>query len=225
MWKKWLKQPWLWLPILILFLFAFSWLLFQLLPEDAYAELRVQSERIDRLPILPITLSSFALGFLFFLLGIIALYREKTAGSRWMTLAVCCVFLSFFCGFLQPPLGRAYERSRRISCGGNLKQIYHTLANYTIDYDGFLPPDLQTLCTEGFLTDLGVYRCPSPKVPSKEFSDYLYFGNGRKLTDPPFILLRDRHGNHPGMYMNCLMSDGKIHNGYREYSSGAAPGE
>ncbi len=126
--------------------------------------------------------------------------------------------LYFFFAFLWllfaiPLTGRAHERAKRISCTSNLKQIYMGLEQYAGDYEGFLPPDLETLQKSGYLTDQEIYHCPSRLRPNAEFSDYLYFGKDRTLKGPSFLLVRDRDKNHPGVYWNNLFSDGQILSG------------
>lgn len=105
------------------------------------------------------------------------------------------------------------ERAKRISCTSNLKQMHLVLGQYLQDYDGFFPPDLKTLETYNYLTDWGVYHCPSRRKANPDFSDYLYYGKDRKLSDLPFLLLEDRDRNHPGNFHNRMLSDGTLSGG------------
>ncbi len=226
MWKKWLTQPWFWLLLILVGIeFVYPGLQSHRLPADAYAEFLVWHERARHLPILAISLLSLALGLFFFIRGLVALFRDRATVSWNLAQATCCVFLAIIGGSLLPGFGSATEEARRINCKGNIKQIHIVLMTYAQDFDGFLPPDLQTLYDNDYLIDKGVYRCPSLVSPAEGLSDYLYFGGGRKLTRPPFLLLRDRHGNHPGMYMNSLESNGNIRNDYQKYSPSAKPGK
>lgn len=147
-------------------------------------------------------------------LTLVSLFSRKVCGwkkARRTLLYLFFVFLWLL--FAISMTGRARERAKRISCTSNLKQIHIALEQYAGDYEGFLPPDLKTLQESGYLTDFEVFRCPSRLRPNAEFSDYLYFGKDRKLKAPPFLLVRDRDKNHPGVYWNNLFSDGQIQSG------------
>ena len=144
------------------------------------------------------------------LLWIVIIPWEKHL-SRKQRLAWCAGYLLFallMLGFLLPQLGRARETSCRIVCYTNLKQIYLALKLYADDYSGFLPPDLETLKTQCYLTDNQTFYCPTQRKNEKPGRiDYEYFGRGHKITDPPFLLLADRIGNHPFHFRNMMLSD------------------
>jgi len=153
---------------------------------------------------------------LFFLLFSLALalvtpfFFKRSRQERTM-MTLIYLFLAFlWLAVAFPELGSARERSRRIACTSNLKQIYLSLKQYAADYDGVLPPELKTLDEAGYLTDRAVFCCPSRTLPNAEFSEYLYFGKDHKLNGPPFLLVRDRDGNHPGIYWNNLYSNGQV---------------
>lgn len=210
-----LKQPWFYIIVAELLLFILfplvdnpDWL-YSFLPEawyDVWEEFAViHMERYLTLCILLLICLSGALGF-------VSLFSCLHTRKRDNIIALMLyLFLTFTaCGILLPTLGRAREKAKRIACTSNLKQIYLALDQYALDYQSYLPPDLKTLSSTGYLTCESIYRCMSRKRPNKEFSDYLYYGDGRKLDEKPtFILLRDRDKNHPGKYWNLLMSDGK----------------
>ncbi|OQA76639.1 MAG: hypothetical protein BWY31_04627 [Lentisphaerae bacterium ADurb.Bin242] len=144
-------------------------------------------------------------------LTLVSLFSRKVRGWKKAGKTLLYFFFAFlWLLFAIPMTGRARERAKRISCTSNLKQIHMGLEQYAGDYEGFLPPDLKTLQESGYLTDFEVFRCPSRLRPNAEFSDYLYFGKGRKLKAPPFLLVRDRDKNHPGLYWNNLFSNGQI---------------
>ena len=144
------------------------------------------------------------------LLWIVIIPWEKHL-SRKQRLAWCAGYLLFallMLGFLLPQLGRARETSCRIVCYTNLKQIYLALKMYADDYSGCLPPDLETLKTQCYLTDDQTFYCPTQRKnenPGRIY--YEYYGRGHKITDQPFLLLADRPGNHPFHYRNMMLSD------------------
>ena len=145
------------------------------------------------------------------LLWIVIIPWEKHL-SRKQRLAWCAGYLLFallMLGFLLPQLGRARETSCRIVCYTNLKQIYLALKMYADDYSGCLPPDLETLKTQCYLTDNQTFYCPTQQKNEKPgHIDYEYYGRGHKITDPPFLLLAERDGNHQFHYRNMMLSNG-----------------
>jgi len=144
-------------------------------------------------------------------LALVSLLSRKVRGRE----KAVKTLLYLFTAFLWLSLGiflirRADECVGRIACASNLRSIYLSLEQYTEDYEGFFPPELKTLYESGYLTDGNIYRCLSRTLPNAEFSDYLYFGKDRKRKAPPFLLMRDRDGNHPGIYWNNLYSNGQV---------------
>ena len=216
LWRKILLCPATWLAFfwcLLAFVFVplleHPEMLYPLLPTsmyDAWEEFAVW--HLERLIVI--------VGLFFLLLSLVLAlvtpFSRKVRGWK-KTGKIYLLFVFLWLLFAIPLTGRAHERAKRISCTSNLKQIYMSLEQYAGDYEGFLSPDLKTLQESGYLTDLEVFRCPSRTRPNAEFSDYLYFGRDRKLKDPPFLLVRDRDKNHPGVYWNNLFSDGQILSG------------
>ncbi|MGE4564563.1 MAG: hypothetical protein AB7F32_06820 [Victivallaceae bacterium] len=132
----------------------------------------------------------------------------------WIKIGSFPVYLFLLFAFLLvflPGTGRAREKAKRINCFSNMKAICMTIGQYAKDYEGFMPPDLQTLKKTDYLAYEEVYRCPSRSRPNPEFSDYLYYGAGRRSDEKsPYPLLEDRPGNHPRGYRNVIFSDGTI---------------
>lgn len=218
LWLNILLCPATWLALLwCLLAFVFAPLLehpetlYPLLPTPIY-------DVLEEFAVMHLEGAGTRVGFFFLLVSLgLALATPFWGRGHWwgktgktllyLFLALLWLFASL------PPLGRARERAKRISCTSNLKQIYMALGQYEEDNEGFLPPELKTLQESGYLTDLEIYHCPSRLRPNAEFSDYLYFGKDRKLKAPPFLLVRDRDKNHPGVYWNNLFSDGQILSG------------
>ncbi len=161
-------------------------------------------------------LHTFAFCFLLMSLGlaVYALLTPRLHGKKKAVVTMLYLFLAFWwlVAYI-PGTGRARERTKRICCQNDLRQIYQFIQQYAADYQGYCPPDLQTLNQTDYLTDLDIYRCPSRTRPNEKFSDYEYFGRGRKLDGPAFLLLQDRDQNHPGKFYNNVMSDGEIKSG------------
>lgn len=213
--KKTLKLPWLWILLLDFAYLFMLWpllenpgILYPILPESGYdlweefAVMRL--EGILAAGILFLALSAIGIGIFEGLSR--AGHIPKKAGIVFGYLALA--FFTFFAG--TPALGRAREKAKRISCQSNMKQINMALQLYAGDFDDAFPPNLRTLRDTDYLADQQIYRCPSRTRPNPEFSDYRYFGNGRKRNEPPFPILRDQKKNHPGKYENLLYSDGRV---------------
>jgi len=161
-----------------------------------------------------IILISLSLSLLSLLSSLLMLLLRKKATTSWGFASIFFLVAAFLWLFPLPPFGSTRESSRRICCASYLKQIYYALQQYAKDNQSNFPPELETLVKSEYLTDPGVYRCPSD-WKDNGFTNYLYSGAGHKLTEkPPFVLLEDLPDNHPGTFRNRLYSDGKIENCY-----------
>lgn len=135
------------------------------------------------------------------------------------------VALFIFLLVMLPNCGMVSEKSRRVSCKANMKQIYLALQAYAKDYGGCFP---QGNAVEAFSTlrngcylsaDTRILMCPSAhrhRCPgNEELSDktvsYLYLGAGGSIGEMKgdSILVIERNGNH-SVYGNVLFGDGEV---------------
>jgi type II secretory pathway pseudopilin PulG len=78
-------------------------------------------------------------------------------------LLVVISIIAILAAVLFPVFARAREKTRQMSCRGNLHQLGMALQMYARDYDGRLPAqhnDFRGLLTP-YVNDLLVFRCPS----------------------------------------------------------------
>jgi prepilin-type processing-associated H-X9-DG protein len=143
--------------------------------------------------------------------------KKKNKGCvLWIALAVLGIMI--LSGMMMPALCQASEKSRRINCAGNLKQIGLAIIIYAGDdvKEGMLPSggSFRLLNQQKYLVDGKVYVCPSATHPNTlaGHSNYVYCGAGLSDTDSEAartVIAYDRGHNH-SKWKNFLFLDGHV---------------
>lgn len=137
-------------------------------------------------------------------------WRKEDRPTRWGASVLYFVFPIIACWIISAVLPcsseKRVERNHRIHCQVNMKRIVIALKCYAEDNRDHFPDKLEMLFPD-CISEKADFRCPSAKE-HHGFSDYNYYGKGRKSTDPVFLILEDKMENHRGNYKNRTESDG-----------------
>ena len=160
--------------------------------------------------------------FIGVILGIPGTFERKVNKINRATCIVCTLFCLAFILHVFSQFGSAREKTKRIACSSDIKQIYLALQQYAADYAGCYPPangaaGLEMLRKNDYLTDYAVYTCPSTNtVKGKEEQpltedtvDYVYIGGLTTKSDTKQPLMYDKANNH-GYYGSVLFADGTV---------------
>lgn len=122
---------------------------------------------------------------------------------------------------------RAVERSNRILCRSNMRQIAQAMAMYAYNHGGQFPSDLETVLADEDLNP-EVFVCPSsndtpvPPGPTTQATaaglrqpghcSYIYLGKGISLqtVTPDTVLLYEALADHGGAGMHVLFGDYRV---------------
>ena len=133
--------------------------------------------------------------------------RDRTNGTfrpRNFTLiellVVICI-IAILAGLLLPSLSQARQKSKRITCMNNLRQLGMLIQNYRMDYKGDLfPPWISTLYPT-YTNSTKIYHCPDDRndpgtVPSQWYTHpMMQYANA--YDRPGNVSLFDPNGNNP----------------------------
>lgn len=154
--------------------------------------------------------------------GFVGIFATNARLFDRATCIVCTLLCLVFLLCLSFPVGYSGEKSRRIFCSSNLKQISLALKQYAEDFAGNYPPSngaagLEVLRKNDYLADYAVFACPSTQTvrgsgdqPLTEKNvDYIYTGGLNTKSDQNLLLIYDKANNHKH-FGNVLFVDGTI---------------
>ena len=168
----------------------------------------------------------FISGILAGIFGILALrdVRSRNAGGKGMAVAglilggVNIVVWIVLSAMMIPAVGAAKERTLRMQCGMNLRQIGTALAMYASDNNGRYPAGFHQLANYGVSPNMFV--CPSTgTMPAPTMaalqqpgrSSYIY------IQPPPgmppgadFVVVYENPADHQNQGLNVLFYDGSV---------------
>ena len=134
----------------------------------------------------------------------------KKSGVTLMELVFVAAIFMLVVTLLTPFVNMARERSRRIDCEKNLRNISLALRAYASEHGEEFPKELKELYPN-YITDQAVFDCPASKtvgVPGRP--DYVYTAGLKALSPAKSVVVEDIDGNHGKRGRYLLRVDGSI---------------
>jgi hypothetical protein len=125
--------------------------------------------------------------------AVICFLKQTRQWKRFYRYLLCLTVFFALHALIFPCLCRPPEYARRAHCRSSLGMLYRSCAAYAGENSGFFP-DTIDCTTAGHET--------------------IYHGKGRKLADPPFVILEDAGKVHAGDLRHRILSNGKSQNYY-----------
>jgi prepilin-type N-terminal cleavage/methylation domain-containing protein/prepilin-type processing-associated H-X9-DG protein len=154
--------------------------------------------------------------------------RDRRVTFTLIELLVVIAIIALLAALLLPALNAAREKTRRVSCASNLRNVGLAMRAYADDADEFFPDGdnalgLNKLVVQGNVRTLQSFVCPSsgtkaapPGVLDNLHLDYIYkagFTEKNCNADTGFAADRITTPNHRS-YGNVLYGDGHVQ-GYK----------
>ncbi|MCZ6699172.1 MAG: DUF1559 domain-containing protein [Planctomycetota bacterium] len=104
----------------------------------------------------------------------------------------------------------ARERSRRAICSKNMQRIGSALYAYTRNYESGFPPNLNTLLSDGHVTEK-LLVCPSSDAVVGDLDAcYEFIALTPDPSDFADVIMYEKEGCHGGEGGNVLFADGHV---------------
>lgn len=134
----------------------------------------------------------------------------RKRGITIIELLVVAAIFMLVVTLLTPFVNMAKERSRRVSCESNLRNIRLALGAYAVEHGEGFPKELSELYPN-YITDRTVFDCPASSVAgSPEKPNYIYTAGLKALSPAKSVVVEDIDGNHGKRGKYLLRVDGSI---------------
>ena len=123
--------------------------------------------------------------------------RKSTTGNRFtlIELLIVIAIIAILTGLLLPALGAAKDKAKQALCRSNMKQVFLTALNYSMDYNGYVPAPLGSATNDNASHENGMFQlqiyhlgtinekslpwnfkvqffiCPSDNIPSHQLDN------------------------------------------------------
>jgi len=140
--------------------------------------------------------------------------KKRATGEKGFTLGELLVVFALVMGvilLLHPIARKIHERSDRVICANNIREIGKASYIYAKEHARKFPDTLKTLYDEKYLADAGLADCPATRHKGTPDDPDYVFSDGLSVTDPSEkILVQDKTGNHQGgrnvLFVNGVVS-------------------
>ena len=118
-------------------------------------------------------------------------------GYIMFILPVGITVVAIVAGAAVPVFNSVQEKAIEIKSSSQVQQILLLCKQYAGNHDGSYPPDLETLVTDGIITDEKILHCPILKDDTQ--IGYEYFGAGAKdIAAPDKVIIISKAANRSG---------------------------
>jgi len=134
----------------------------------------------------------------------------KKRGVTLMELLFVAAIFMLVATLLMPFVNMAKERSRRIWCEKNLRNIRLALGAYALEHGEDFPKELKELYPN-YITEQAMFDCPASKaIGTPDRPEYIYTAGLKALSPAKSVVVEDIDGNHGKRGKYLLRIDGSI---------------
>ena len=115
----------------------------------------------------------------------------------YISVAMTVIMIPIMIAIAVPTFNSVQEKAIETKSSNQVRQIILGCKQYALDHDGSYPPDLETLVTDGIITDEKILHCPMLKDDTQ--IGYEYFGAGAKdSAAPDKVIVISKAANRSG---------------------------